>query len=196
MILVTPAWPTQLWYPEAMIMSIQQPISLTLRRDLLKNPNGEIHLLVQYKTLKLVTWTVSGLDYKRKEFQGRFPTLSLNQEDQVLTQIMNRPGINGLAGVVKGKWIHITQILKCLTQLFQNGLPYRTMNNYRSAISAFHDHIKGKPVGEHPRICSFVAGVFDSRAPQPRYCFIWNVQTVIDFIKSEWDKMRIFPINI
>ena len=91
---------------------------------------------------------------------------------------------------------NITQILKCLTQLFQNGLPYRTMNNYRSAISAFHDHIKGKPVGEHPRICSFVAGVFDSRAPQPRYCFIWNVQTVIDFIKSEWDKMRIFPINI
>ena len=33
-----------------------------------------------------------------------------------------------------------------------------------------------------------VAGVFNSRAPQPRYCFIWNVQTVIDFIKSEWGK--------
>ena len=70
------------------------------------------------------------------------------------------------------------------------------MNNYRSAIPVFHDHIKGKPVGEHPRICSFVAGVFDSRAPQPRYCFIWNVQTLIDFIKSEWDKTKIFPINI
>ena len=52
-------------------------------------------------------------------------------------------------------------------------------------MSAFHDHIQGKPVGEHPRICSLVAGVFNSRPPQPRYCFIWNVQTVIDFIKSE-----------
>ena len=41
-------------------------------------------------------------------------------------------------------------------------------------------------MGEHPRICSLVAGVFNSRPPQPRYCFIWNVQTVIDFIKSEW----------
>ena len=102
MILVTPAWPPQLWYPEAMRMFIQQLISLTSRRNLLKNPKGEIHLLVQNKTLKLVAWTVSGLDYKRKEFQGRFPTLSLNQEDQVLTQIMNRPGVNGLAGVVKG----------------------------------------------------------------------------------------------
>ena len=73
-----------------------------------------------------------------------------------------------------------------MSQLFQNGLQYRTINNYRFAISAFHDHIQGKPVGEHPRICSLVAGVFNSRPPQPRYCFIWNVQTVIDFIKSEW----------
>ena len=39
--------------------------------------------------------------------------------------------------------------------------------------------------GEHPSICSLVAGVFNSRPPQPRYCYIWNVQTVIDSIKSE-----------
>ena len=72
-----------------------------------------------------------------------------------------------------------------MSQLFQNGFQYRTINNYRSATSAFHDYIQGKPVGEHPRICSLVAGIFNSRPPQLRYCFIWNVQTVIDFIKSE-----------
>ena len=54
MILVTPAWPTQLWYPEAMRMSIHQPILLNWRRDLLKSRKGEIHSLVQNKTLKLV----------------------------------------------------------------------------------------------------------------------------------------------
>ena len=110
MILVTPAWSSQLWYPEAMRISIQQPILLTWRRDLFKNPQGEIHPLVQNKTVKLVAGTVSGLDYKKKEFQGRLPTLSLNQEDQVLTQIMNQPGINGLAGVLKGKLIHFVVI--------------------------------------------------------------------------------------
>ena len=78
------------------------------------------------------------------------------------------------------------QILEFLSQLFQNGLQYRTINNYRSAISAFHDHIQGKPVGKHPRICSLVAGVFNSRPPQPRYCFSLNVQAVTDFIKSKW----------
>ena len=78
---------------------------------------------------------------------------------------------------------NINQILGFLTQRFQNGLQYRTINNYRSVISAFHDPIQGKPLGEHPRICSLVAGVFNRR---PRYCFNWNVQTVIDFIKPEW----------
>ena len=82
-------------------MFIQQPISLTWRRDLLKSLKGEVHPLVQNKTLQLVAYTVSGVDYKRNEFQGRLPTLSLNEGDQVLTQIMNPPGVNGLAGVLK-----------------------------------------------------------------------------------------------
>ena len=208
MILVTPTWPSQLWYLEAMIMSIQQPILLTWRRDLSKNPQEEIHPLVQNKTLKLVAWTVEihplvqnktlklvawavlGLDYKRKEFQGRFSNLIIKSR---------RSSFNSNYESAWGKWAgccaerkidpfcsNINQILEFLSQHFQNGLQYRTINNYRSAISAFHDHIQGKSVGEHPRICSLVAGVFNSRPPQPRYCFIWNVQTVIDFIKSEW----------
>ena len=40
-------------------------------------------------------------------------------------------------------------------------------------------------MGDYPRICSLVAGVFNCRPPHPRYYFIWNVQTEIDFIKSE-----------
>ena len=41
-------------------------------------------------------------------------------------------------------------------------------------------------MGEHSRICFLVGVVFNSSPPQPRYLFIWNVKTVIDFIKSEW----------
>ena len=36
---------------------------------------------------------------------------------------------------------NINRRLEFLFQLFQNGLQYRTINNYRSAIFAFHDHI-------------------------------------------------------
>ena len=38
---------------------------------------------------------------------------------------------------------------------------------------------------DYPKICSLFAGVFNCRPPHPRYCFIWNVQTEIDFIKFE-----------
>ena len=64
MILVTPAWPSELRYPEAMRMFLQQSILLTWRRDLLKNSKGEVQPIVQKKTLKLVAWMVAGLDYK------------------------------------------------------------------------------------------------------------------------------------
>ena len=81
---------------------------LPWRKDLLKNPKRESHPLIQNKTLKLVAWTVSGLDYRMREYRRQLPTLSVCQEDQVLMQIMNRPGESGLAGVVEGKLIHFT----------------------------------------------------------------------------------------
>ena len=37
-------------------------------------------------------------------------------------------------------------------------------------------------------MCALLAGIFDSRPPQPKYYFIWNVQTVIKFIRKEWGR--------
>ena len=110
LILITPAWTTQVWYPEILNMSIKSPILLPWRKDLLKNPKRKIHPLVQNRTLKLVAWTVSGLDCRRMEFQRQLPTLSPGQEDQILMQIMGRPGESGLAGVLEGKLIYFLVI--------------------------------------------------------------------------------------
>ena len=91
-------------------MSIKSPILLPWRKDLLKNPKGGIHSVVQNRTLKLVAWMVPGLDCRRSEFQRQLPTLSPGQEDQILMQIMRRPGESGLAGVLEGKLIHFLVI--------------------------------------------------------------------------------------
>ena len=87
-------------------MSIKSPILLTWKKDVLKNPKGETHPLVQSRTLQLVAWTVSGLDCRRREFQSQLTTLSPSQEDQMLMQIMSRPGGSGLADALEGKLIH------------------------------------------------------------------------------------------
>ena len=87
-------------------MLINSPILLPWRKTLLKNPRGEIHPLVQNRTLQLVAWTVFGLDCRRREFDRQLPTLSSGQEDQILMQIMSQPGESGLAGVLEEKLIH------------------------------------------------------------------------------------------
>ena len=109
LILITLAWTTQVSYPKILNMSINSPILLPWKKDLLKNPKREIHPLVQNRTLKLVAWTVSGIDCRR-EFQRQLPILSPSQEDQILMQIMSRHGESGLADVPEGKLIHFLVI--------------------------------------------------------------------------------------
>ena len=31
-----------------------------------------------------------------------------------------------------------------------------------------------------------MSGIFNGRLPKPRYLFVWNVDTVLKFIKSTW----------
>ena len=73
--------------------------------------------------------------------------------------------------------------------MFKEGFAYRTLNSYRSAISAFHEKIDTVKVGEHPEVCSLMSGIFNKRSPQPKYTFIWDVQVVVDFIDKDW------PVN-
>ena len=54
-------------------------------------------------------------------------------------------------------------ILNYLSALFEKGLQYRTINSHRSAISAYHDYVDGKPVEKHPRVCALLTGVFNQR---------------------------------
>ena len=63
------------------------------------------------------------------------------------------------------------------------GLEYSTINTHRSSISAFHDPIEGFSVGKHPKVCNLMTGVFNKRPPKPKYCFVWDVETVLKYLK-------------
>ena len=77
-------------------------------------------------------------------------------------------------------------IINFLSEKFDKGLQYRTLNCLRSAISAYHVHIDGKSVGKHPKVCALLAGIFNQRPPQPRYVFIWDVEIVLQYIRTHW----------
>ena len=108
LILVTPDWQTQVWYPRVMEMSIANPILLPKLDKLLINPSGQIHPLVANKSLRLVAWTISGKSSLRQAFQSQLSTFCQVQEEKVLRQITIRPGESGLAGVLNTRLIQFT----------------------------------------------------------------------------------------
>ena len=49
-------------------------------------------------------------------------------------------------------------VLEFLFNLFSEGLEYRTINGYRSAISAYHEEAEGILIGQHPKGCQLLSG--------------------------------------
>ena len=74
--------------------------------------------------------------------------------------------------------------MEFLTKLFQDGLQYRTINTYRSAISKNHALIDSVQVGKHPFIIKHMRAIFNKRVPMSKYQFSWNVDTVLPEISS------------
>jgi len=110
LILIAPAWQSQSWYPELLRLSIENPILITPQLNLLKNPAGETHPLVKNKTLRLVVWVVSGVDWRRREYQKGLPVLSQQADENQLFQLTHRPGVSRLAGVVNKRLIRFAVV--------------------------------------------------------------------------------------
>ena len=49
-------------------------------------------------------------------------------------------------------------VLDFLFNLFSEGLKHRTINGYRSAISAYHEKAEGISIGQHPKVCQHQTG--------------------------------------
>ena len=62
----------------------------------------------------------------------------------------------------------VASVADYLTDLYMRGRCYRTLNNHRSAISAFHKPIDGCKVGQHELVCKVMNACFNARPPQPK----------------------------
>ena len=78
----------------------------------------------------------------------------------------------------------VVDIVNYLTERFDKGDSYRTLNSHRSAISAFHEPIDGVKVGQHPLVRRLMTASFNAKPPQPRYTSQWNVDIVLEYITS------------
>ena len=104
-ILITPAWNSQPWYAMLLQMLIRKSFLLPSHVDLLKDPMHKPHTLLLNQSLRLVAWRISGNISFQREFQRGLQSLPLEVEEIALSQLTNRPGESGLAGVVNRKLI-------------------------------------------------------------------------------------------
>ena len=105
MIIIAPIWPTQPWYPRLLSMLVDTPVLLPQSQQLLSNPAGQVHPLLEDSSLPLAAWLVSGIDTKQREYQWRPQTSCSMPEGEAPHRLMSQPGRNGLCGVVNGVWI-------------------------------------------------------------------------------------------
>ena len=68
----------------------------------------------------------------------------------------------------------VVDVLDFLTELYEKGFTYSGINTARSALSSFVQLDDGSCVGKNPLISRLLKGVFQSRAPKPKFklcCF-------------------------
>ncbi|KAM8971981.1 uncharacterized protein RCH25_017586 [Pelodytes ibericus] len=78
----------------------------------------------------------------------------------------------------------VNVMLQFLTSLFEDGRAYRSINVYRSAISAGHLGFEGVPAGRHILVCRLLKGIRLNRPPRPRYSCLWDVNVVFILFQS------------
>lgn len=75
----------------------------------------------------------------------------------------------------------VPTIIYFLTQSFNSGAQYGTLNSYRGALSL----LIGSHISSDDRVKRFFKGVFRLRPPTPKYNVTWDTSKVLDHL-STW----------
>ena len=78
----------------------------------------------------------------------------------------------------------VSEIANFLAHLHKEGYQSSSLNVFRSAISSVHDKVDGVDVGKHPTVTRLLKGVFHERPPLPRYTSTWDVNAVLQYLRS------------
>ena len=71
-----------------------------------------------------------------------------------------------------------------MASLYEKGLGYSVINTASSVLSSVLDLPGGNTFGTHPLVTRFLKGVFELKPSLPRYTTIWDVGTVLQYLKT------------
>lgn len=80
--------------------------------------------------------------------------------------------------------ISIARTLVFLTELFEKGYSYSSINTARSALSTVFAPLCGISLGDNPLIARLFKGIAKQRPPKPRYSSTWDVNLVLNLFNN------------
>ena len=187
-LLVTPLWPCQPWFPcsppqDVTRLSSPTPIST--------GPDSEPHQSgIHNATRNPSTGRMARL---RESFTSRgFST----QASHLLLSSW-RDKTNTSYNSLFAKWANwceqrdrdptvgpVEDMINFLAELFAKGYQYRSLNAYQSAISSIYQKVDGQNIGQHPLVCRLLKGAFNQNPPTQRYTHFWDVGVVLRYLKQ------------
>lgn len=111
----------------------------------------------------MASWR-AGTSKQYRTFLERWQTYCSNRKINYL-----QPGIN--------------DAIEFLVSLYDSGLGYSSLNTARSALSLILN-FDGIKFGEHPLVTRFMKGIFELKPSFPKYTEIWDVNIVLEHLKS------------
>lgn len=83
-----------------------------------------------------------------------------------------------------------------MTELYKEGLQYRTIAGYRSLLSSVLTPIDNVPVGQHPHIIRLLKGVFNTRSPRVSVVSDLDLLKVLDVLqKAPFEPLKLASLK-
>ncbi|CAL8071331.1 unnamed protein product [Orchesella dallaii] len=184
-VVVAPYWDSQPWFPQFLSMCIGSPIVIEPNPNLLSSGNRRHPL---QKSLRLMYGFFAREAFKLKgsseaSIELLFKSLVSNTWRQYSLHL--RKWIIFMTRQQGSPLVASTQdISSFLTELFESGASYTTINSARAALSLVLPDLNGHSVGTHPIITRLLKGIFSSRPPKPRYDTTWDPLLVLNYIST------------
>ena len=101
LILITPFWPSQPWFPAILDLVCEPPLVFPLSNDLLSSATGDIHPLVQSGSMLLIAWKLCGQVSVTRAFREKWSNCSWRVHASPRTLLTSQPGTAGVIGILK-----------------------------------------------------------------------------------------------
>ena len=175
-VLVAPVWQAQPWGPLLLSLLVQSSVFLPTSTNLLINPSDPQQSHPMISRLHLSVFRISVADLlisatprsTQKTYESswkRWCSWCVSEKSNPISASLNN-------------------ILSFLSNCFDDGLQYRSINVMRSTLSSTHPKIDGYAVGQHPYVLNVMKGILNNRPPKPQYSYTWDVRQVTKYMKQ------------